>query len=137
MDEVKQVIVIRKDLKMSLGKCCAQTAHAAMKIILDKASIVEDSEILSEKCVWQLQVNKKEPIYSWLKGSFTKIIVGVNSLKELEDLEFLVIENNILVAKVTDEGRTEFKGIPTITALSIGPDWSTKIDPLTKHLKLI
>ena len=32
-DYVKQVIIIRKDLKMRKGKMCAQAAHAAMKVV--------------------------------------------------------------------------------------------------------
>ena len=34
--ETKQVIVIRKDLKMRKGKMCAQAAHASMKVILNE-----------------------------------------------------------------------------------------------------
>ena len=36
MSDVKQVIVIRKDLKMRSGKECAQVAHASMKIFFDR-----------------------------------------------------------------------------------------------------
>ena len=35
-DYVKQIIVIRKDLKMRKGKMCAQAAHASMKVLLDR-----------------------------------------------------------------------------------------------------
>ena len=32
MDDVKQVIIIRKDLGMRKGKVAAQAAHASMKV---------------------------------------------------------------------------------------------------------
>lgn len=140
MEEVKQIIVIRKDLKMRKGKAIAQGAHAAMKVILDKVSIIKiakGSKFWADEWMWQLQLNEKEPIYNWLKGSFTKVVVGVNSLEELEELEHQAMKAGILTAKVLDAGRTEFHGKRTITALAIGPEWATKVDPITKHLKLL
>lgn len=32
---VKQVIVVRKDLKMVVGKIASQTSHASLKVLLD------------------------------------------------------------------------------------------------------
>jgi peptidyl-tRNA hydrolase, PTH2 family len=136
MDEVKQVIVIRKDLKMRKGKMIAQGAHSSMKVILDKC-IKTKIVKWSDKCVLKLPLNENEALYNWLNGSFTKIVVGVNSLEELEELEKEAIKNNILTAKITDAGRTEFNGVPTITALAIGPEFNDKINPITKHLTLI
>ncbi|MFC1681606.1 peptidyl-tRNA hydrolase [Pseudomonadota bacterium] len=37
---------------------------------------------------------------------------------------------------IRDSGRTEFGGVPTLTACAIGPDDSDKIDAVTKDLKL-
>ena len=37
---------------------------------------------------------------------------------------------------ITDSGRTEFDGVPTLTALAIGPDKIEKIDKITGELKL-
>ena len=140
MDEVKQVIIIRKDLKMRKGKAIAQGAHAAMKVLLDRASILkiaEDSKIWADEWMWQFQLNEKEPFYNWIKGSFTKIVVGVDSLEELEELELKAIKDGILTAKIMDQGRTEFHGKRTITALAIGPEFSSKLDKITGNLKLL
>lgn len=117
-----------------------QGAHAAMKSILDQAvilKIAKGSKFWADEWMWQLQINEKEPIYNWLKGSFTKVVVGVESLKELEDLELKARQEGILVAKVLDQGRTEFHGERTITALAIGPEWASKLDPITGNLKLL
>lgn len=140
MDEVKQVIIIRKDLNMRKGKMIVQGCHSAMKVMLDRASvtkIAKGSKLWADEWMWQLQINEKEPLYNWLKGSFTKIAVGVNSLEELEELEHKAMKEGILTAKVLDEGRTEFNGQRTITALAIGPEWASKLDPITGHLKLL
>lgn len=139
MDEVKQIIAIRKDLKMSKGKAIAQGAHASMKVILDQSNftkIAEGSSLLADEWMWQLQTNEKEPVYSWLKESFVKIVVEVNSLEELEELEDRAIKSSILVAKILDEGRTEFNNKRTVTALAIGPEWKSKLEPITGNLKL-
>lgn len=131
--EVKQIIVIRKDLKMRKGKMIAQGAHASMKVMLD---IINKTEVDGGLELF-LKINKESPVYHWLTGSFTKITVGVDSLEELEDLEKSAIANNILVSKITDTGRTEFHGEPTITALAIGPEWSNELDKITGNLKLL
>ena len=140
MDEIKQVIIIRKDLKMRKGKMIAQGAHAAMKVLLDRASvtkIAKDSKLWAEEWMWQLQLNEKEPIFNWLKGSFTKVVVGVDSLEELEEIEHKAMKMGILTSKILDAGRTEFHGQRTITALAVGPEWSNKIDKITGGLKLL
>ncbi len=38
MNNIKQVLVIRKDLNMSPGKLAAQVAHASMKVFFDRMS---------------------------------------------------------------------------------------------------
>ncbi len=35
-----------------------------------------------------------------------------------------------------DEGATEFAGVPTVTALAVGPDYSDLLDPVTGWLDL-
>ena len=37
----------------------------------------------------------------------------------------------------SDAGLTEFGGVPTYTALAIGPDEEAKLDELTKDLQLL
>ena len=133
MDKTKQVIVIRKDLNMRKGKMIVQGAHASLKAVLDKLDLTLTSNTITTINT----ISSIDPIFEWLNSGFTKIAVGVNSLEELKEIEQKAIANNITVAKITDLGRTEFKGIPTVTALAIGPDWIEKIDEITKHLQLL
>ena len=80
---------------------------------------------------------KKNLFFNWLKGSFTKVVVSVNSLEELEEIEYKAMKLGILTAKILDAGRTEFHGVRTITALAVGPEWVSKIDKVTGNLKLL
>jgi len=139
-DYVKQVIVIRKDLKMRKGKMCAQAAHAAMKVVLDRMLCTEyaKNSTLWEGCfVWQMTIFESEPLYRWLKGAFTKIVVSVDTEEDLFKVQYEAEQAGILNALITDAGKTEFHGERTNTALAIGPDWASKLDPITGNLKLL
>ena len=128
MGSVKQVIVVRKDLKMRKGKVAAQVAHAAMKFILDNNEAERGGE---------LHVSLNESEVMWMTGSFTKAIVGVDSENALRDLIFMARLHDVEVHSITDEGRTEFDGVPTLTCAAFGPDNVEILDEITGHLKLI
>jgi peptidyl-tRNA hydrolase, PTH2 family len=135
---VKQVIVLRKDLNMRKGKMCAQAAHASLKVFFDR---VMPSRILSKKKEsgvlafgWNIW-NQAE--LDWFNEGFTKICVGVDSEEELVAVYEKAKEAGILCTMVTDAGKTEFGGVPTRTAVAIGPDTEERIDPITGHLKLL
>lgn len=139
-DYVKQVIVIRKDLKMRKGKMCAQAAHAAMKVVLNRMLCEECKEdsTLWEGCYkWHMTIFESEPLHRWLKGAFTKIVVSVDTEEDLIALKYRAEEAGMLCALVTDAGKTEFHGVRTNTALAIGPEWASKVDKITSNLKLL
>ncbi len=139
-DYVKQVIVIRKDLKMRKGKIAAQAAHAAMKVILDRMQIQEYAKgsTMWEGCyVWHMTVFESEPIYRWLKGAFTKVVVYVNSEEDLFKLKEEAEDAGLLTSLIIDAGRTEFHGEKTATSIAIGPAWSSELEPITGDLPLL
>jgi PTH2 family peptidyl-tRNA hydrolase len=129
--ETKQVIIIRKDLKMRLGKSCSQVAHASMKVLLD----IAHKSIYGTK--YTIRLSRVEPIYHWLNGAFTKVVVGCDSEEELLDIYKKAKEERIMCSLIQDAGRTEFHGELTYTAVAIGPDEVDKIDRITGHLKLL
>jgi PTH2 family peptidyl-tRNA hydrolase len=132
--EPKQVIVIRKDLNMRKGKMCAQAAHASMKVILDQFHVEFLNDIAA---IYRKTYRTKDPMYLWLSGRFTKVVVGCQSKEELYDLAEFAAVNRLPYAIIEDSGLTEFHGEKTITALAIGPDDPEKIDRVTGHLKLL
>lgn len=126
----KMVIVVRKDLKMRRGKECAQSGHAASAWML-RAFVPSDTEL--KIALTPLQ-------QAWLdpnNGNFAKIVVSCDSEAELNCLIQTAEAMSIDVHKITDAGRTEFHGVPTVTCAAFGPDLSEKLDPVTGHLKLM
>jgi PTH2 family peptidyl-tRNA hydrolase len=139
-DYVKQVIVIRKDLRMRKGKVAAQAAHAAMKVLLDRMEFHEYAKgsTIWEGCyVMHMTLFESEPLMRWIKGAFTKIVVYVDNEKEMLNLKRKAEDAGLLTALITDAGRTEFHGERTNTAIAIGPAWDSELEPITGDLPLL
>ncbi len=113
--EYKQCIIIRADLKLSKGKVAVQAAHASL-LSYERAAP-------RDRARWTAQGQKK-------------VVLRVNSLKELYELKDMADKLSLPCAIVEDAGLTE---VPpgTVTALGIGPASADKIDTITKHLKLL
>ena len=127
--KTKQVIVIRKDLKMRRGKEIAQGAHAAMVwLTLRLHGDRYDRLVLSGAFT--------EAEEQWLKGNFRKIVVQVQTLEDLIKVQQAADDAGLVNRMVYDAGLTEFHGIETATALAIGPDYDDRIDPVTRDLEL-
>ena len=136
--ESKQVIVVRRDLNMRKGKLAAQVAHASMAVML---KYIGNKEIVLYGDKWIRRGDEYSRDLSgmldWINGSFTKIVVGIDCERDLLQLSRDADALHIPHALIQDEGRTEFKGIPTYTALAIGPAWSDEVDRLTGNLALL
>lgn len=134
----KQVIVLRKDLNMRKGKMIAQGAHASMKVILDMMSktnsVYQDKDFFYKL---KLNIANGSALDNWINGSFKKITLSVDSEQELDEIYNEAVEKNIPCCMIVDSGLTEFNGVPTKTAIAIGPDWEENIDTITKKLKLL
>ena len=115
MAELKQVILVRADLKLPKGKLAAQAAHASVDAVLKS-----DSDIVK----------------SWRKEGMAKIVVKVKDEKELIKYFQLAKDDNITVSLITDAGRTVIAP-GTKTCVGIGPDEEEKIDKITGELSLL
>jgi PTH2 family peptidyl-tRNA hydrolase len=138
----KQVIVIRKDLNMRKGKMVAQGSHASLGVLLnmlnnDRKIPENPPEIINGKYTLSLTIDEGSALDEWLRGTFTKICVSVNSEKELFDIYEQAKNNGLPCTLIQDAGFTEFNGVPTYTAVAIGPDDVEKIDLICKHLPLL
>ena len=131
---IKQVLVIRKDLKMRRGKEISQGAHGSIAFITNP---MRDGEqrIIDGKCYLCIP-HPSDAEMEWINGIFTKICLVANSATELADLYAEAIEAGLVAHIIEDQGKTEFHDIPTMTCLAIGPDEAEKIDAITGHLKL-
>lgn len=129
-DDVKQAIVIRKDLKMRKGKIASQAAHASMAAVLNRAGLKHPQ---SDKLVIDMTPEMK----AWVTGIFTKICVAVDSEEELLKIHNQAEEAGLACSLIRDAGLTEFDGVPTYTAVAIGPNKNIDIDKITRGLKLL
>ncbi len=120
---IKQVIVMRHDLKIRRGKQIAQGAHASMAFLTRR--------LQSRTTIGMNDFSPNEQ--TWILGSFAKVCVRCNSEEELMAIHDKAIDLGLEVHLITDSGRTEFHGQPTRTCLAIGPDEASKIDQVTGH----
>lgn len=120
---VKQVLVYRRDLKMRKGKIAAQCAHGAMAVFFQRQP--------KTRPVNHLDVPLDGPMAAWVRRSFAKIVLSVESEDDLLTIHRAAQEAGIPCAVITDSGRTEFKGVPTRTVVAIGPGEISEIDAIT------
>ena len=138
-DKVIQTIVMRAKFpdkdgnlkKIRVGKYIAQASHASIAFLTNRMR----KNISHPEALWWVNLSPAEK--EWIYGSFFKICVGVDSEKELLDIRDKASSMGIECNLITDQGHTEFNGVPTNTCLSLGPDYSSKLDPITGHLKLL
>jgi PTH2 family peptidyl-tRNA hydrolase len=136
-DRVKQIIIVRTDLrnsngqKVRTGKLIAQSCHASISFLTNR---MRKNNSKPEALWW---VNLSQAEKEWINGSFFKICLGVDSEKELLDIVEKARNMGVECNLITDQGHTEFNGVPTNTCLALGPDCSDKIDSITGNLKLL
>lgn len=134
--EVKQVIVVRKDLNMRKGKIAAQVAHASFSVLLNN-TVLTDDFFSKNGYILTFDFEKESPWDIWLNGDFTKVVVSCNSEEELEKLYNEAKDSSIPCSLIVDAGKTEFNGVATKTCAAIGPFYSKEIDKITGNLKLL
>ena len=110
-EKLKQIIVVRADLKLPKGKLAAQVAHAAV-----------------------LAMKKAEPhiVKEWEDIGMAKIVLRIDSEKELIKLFQYAKDAGLKPALVTDAGRTIIAP-ETKTCFGIGPATSEELDDITSE----
>ncbi|MFH0986609.1 MAG: peptidyl-tRNA hydrolase Pth2 [Candidatus Micrarchaeota archaeon] len=117
MYELKQVIAVRKDLKMTKGKMSAQVAHASI-----------ESFRIAEK----LAPNETK---HWLQQGAKKVVVYVENQAQLMELKES-LPDKMPHRLIVDAGLTQLEP-GTATCLGIGPYFEEDIDRFTGKLKLV
>ena len=116
--EFKQVIVVRTDIKMSVGKTAVQVAHASVSALL-----------------WARR-ETRFGVDRWLREGQKQVVVKVSSLGELEERKRRAEALGLPCEVVSDAGLTELEP-GTVTALGIGPAPSHLVDKVTGDLPLL
>ena len=113
--ELKQVILIRTDLKLPKGKMSAQAAHAAVEATLR---------------------SEENLVATWRKEGMKKVVLKVKDKKELIKYFQEAKDQGLTAAMITDAGKTVV--LPgTMTCIAIGPDDEEKIDEITGTLSMM
>lgn len=139
MDKPKQMIVMRRDLKMRKGKIAAQAGHACVTAVL--------AALTREQRLGQVQADETgvvltqdgqsaTPLSEWFARGVAKVCVYVDSEEELLEIDRKAKAAGILSALICDSGLTEFHGQPTYTCLAFEPSLPEKVDPITGELPL-
>jgi len=113
--ELKQVILVRKDLKLTKGKMAAQVSHASVEAALK---------------------SEKDVLGGWRRAGMKKSVLAVENKEALLRYKRMAGEVGLVTALITDAGHTQLPA-GTMTCLAIGPDGEEKIDRVTGDLKLI
>jgi PTH2 family peptidyl-tRNA hydrolase len=118
VEEYKQVILVRTDLKMGTGKKCAQSCHASVS--------ASDLVRIQDKSAWK----------NWKNSGQKKVVLKIHSMEQLNELKAEIESKKIPYFIINDAGLTQLTP-GTITAVGIGPVLSTEIDKITGDLKLL
>ena len=100
---------------MPKGKMATQCSHASVESVM-----ISDKSLVEE----------------WRNEGAKKVVLKVNSEKDLMECFRLAKSMKLKVSLIKDAGKTFFKA-PTITCIGIGPDEESKIDKVSGKLKMI
>ena len=116
--EPKQVIVVRRDLGMGVGKTAAQVAHAA---------------VLGLECA-----RRTRPGWAadWWAAGQPKVVLQVPDVAALTRVCEAAHAAGLPVAVVHDSGRTQVAS-GTATCAAVGPAPGDRIDGVTGDLRLL
>lgn len=117
-EKIKQVIIIRSDLKMGKGKIAAQASHA---------SVLATLEAMKHNKNWYDR---------WSREGMGKIVVKVNTEEDLNLVFQKGSKEKLPRSLINDAGYTQLEP-GTATAVALGPAPEVLIDPITKDLKLM
>jgi len=111
--DYKQVIVVRKDLKLPAGKLAAQAAHASVDAVLKS-----DMSIVQK----------------WKNEGMKKIVLQVKDQREMFKYLQIAKDNGLTTAMIQDAGKTIVEP-GTKTCFAIGPATEDEVDAVTGDLK--
>lgn len=121
-EDIKMVLCVRTDLKMTTGKIASQCSHATLGVY---------RKVQKKKNVDHLSYMER-----WLSLGQAKITLRIDSEKSLLDFEEKAKELNLPCFVVADAGKTQIDS-GSLTVLAIGPAPKKEIDKITGKLSLL
>ena len=132
----KQVIVVRRDLKMRKGKIAAQSGHACVEAVLmaiAREGRTDQIRATDEWAYLEHDENDCSPLTDWFDAGVAKICVYVDGEEALLDIATQGREAGFAVALIRDATIEPASGL---TVLAFEPLPAEKIDPITGGLPL-
>ncbi|XP_031377281.1 peptidyl-tRNA hydrolase 2, mitochondrial isoform X1 [Punica granatum] len=116
--ELKMVLVVRQDLKMSSGKIASQCAHAATGLY---AELMQSDRYMLRK---------------WEECGQPKIVCTCKNQEEMNKLREAAENTGLATFVVADAGWTEIEA-GSRTVLAVGPGPKELVDSVTGKLRLL
>jgi len=112
---MKQVIIVRADLKLPKGKLASQACHASVEAVL---------------CA------DKDVVEKWMKQGMKKVVLKVRDKRSLMYYYKKAKKMKLNVSLIRDAAKTFLKK-PDVTCIAIGPDKEEEIDRVSGKLKML
>lgn len=145
----KQIIIVRKDLQMSIGKICSQVSHASMAFLTNTIRNEWSKNITyfkgnEYKTYYSVELTFDKDLFEqWIDGEFTKCVLKAKNKSQLlkaktlaeemgmtENEDFFCIYDNCHTELTPeDNGRT-------LTCIGFKPMDSEVIDKIGKKFQL-
>jgi len=124
MSDVKQVIVVRRDLNMRRGEMAQEVALASMQFLIDNNEAERGDE---------LTVKLSPAEAEWLMSGSLANVVGCDNADALHDLIF---QANLADVEV-HASSIDVDGTLTVVCAAFGPSTADELDRIVGNLKLI
>jgi|694.fasta_scaffold132172_3 peptidyl-tRNA hydrolase len=123
MSDLKQAIIIRKDLNLNKRDLASTVARASLKFIVENNEAERGNQLL---------VSLSSEEQAWLTGSFSQDILGVTNRDQLDEILFRAEIMGIEAYPVFVPNGSEN---PDVTCIALGPDEPDVINRLIHSLK--
>ena len=134
-NEIVCYLLVRRDLKMPVGKVAAQVGHGVQALM--KAMLLTNGVIFIDDPSGKGETHEVRDCFrTWDGGSMTKVALGVEDEAELNQIFEQLDGLKIPYLTVTDEGRTHVEP-GTVTCAVVNPLPKLLLKPILGRLRLL
>ena len=140
----KQIIIVRKDLQMSIGKICSQVSHASMAFLTNEIRNEWSKWISEDKTYYSVELTFDKDLFEqWINGEFTKCVLKAKNKSQLLKAKTLAEEMGMTENKdffcIYDNCHTELNPEDngrTLTCIGFKPMDNEVIDKIGRKYQL-
>jgi PTH2 family peptidyl-tRNA hydrolase len=131
-EEMKMVLVVRKDLKMTTGKIAAQCSHAAVAAV----DLITDVALEPPQDPADATAQWPQWLDTWRVMGTKKVALRVDDEETLLALAQAATKAKLPHYMIQDAGRTQIAA-GSRTVLAVGPAPASRVDEITGQLKVL